>query len=92
MDGQNFPPTRIYYSVTKLHHKNDPMSLFSGGIWASGKFFSSAVLDWYHIRGGDCYFCIPHCHAHEKQETIVLQNIGGGGGDKVHYRQCHNGK
>ena len=42
--------------------------------------------------GGGCYFCIPHCHAHEKQETIVLQNVGGGGGDKVHYRQCHNGK
>lgn len=72
----------IYYSVTKLHHKNYPMSPFSGQIWASCKLFSSAVLDWYHIRGGegDCYFCIPHCHAHVKQETIVLQNVGGGGG------------
>ena len=42
----------IYYSVTKLHHKNYPMSPFSGQIWASCKLFSSAVLDWYHIRGG----------------------------------------
>ena len=42
----------IYYSVTKLHHKNYPMSPFSGQIWASCKLFSSAVLDWYHIGGG----------------------------------------
>ena len=53
----------IYYSVTKLHHKNYPMSLFSGGICASCKLFSSAVLDWYHIRGGGCYFCIPQNHS-----------------------------
>ena len=59
MDGQNFPPTMIYYSVTKLHHKNYPMSLFSGEIWASGKLFSSAVLDWYHIRGGIATFAFP---------------------------------
>ena len=49
-------------------------------VW-SPKFSISIVINLFR----------DNCNTQEKLKTKVIQNSGGGGGDKVNYRRCKNG-